>query len=90
MLKSIDIKISPTAMIVYDNVKSKLCLYMVLQTMFPTREESYVLAHQLAATSKRQHNLSNFHISETFIQGVRFHLPIASSIHQNSYILGQP
>ena len=85
-----DIKASPAATIVYNDVKSELCLDMVLQTMFPTREESYILAHRLAAASKHQHNLANFLVSEAFIRAVRFHLLIISSIHHDSYVLGQP
>ncbi len=85
-----DIKASPAAMIVYNDVKSELCLDMVLQTMFPTWEESYILTHWLAAASKHQHNLTNLLVSEAFIWAVRFHLLIISSIHHDSYVLGQP
>ena len=85
-----NIKASPAAMIVYNDVKSELCLNMVLQTMFPTWEESYILAHWLAAASKHQHNLTNLLVSEAFIRAVRFHLLIISSIHHDSYVLGQP
>src|SRR5260370_5497437 len=65
-----NVKVSPATTIVFNDVKSELCLHLVFQSMFLTQEESYVLAHQFAAASKHKHNLASFYVSEPFIQVV--------------------
>ena len=64
------IKTSPTATIVYNDMKSELCLHMILQSMFLTWDETFILTHEFAAASKCRHNLSNFIISQAFVQAV--------------------
>ncbi len=65
-----DIKSTPDAILIYNDVKADLCVYMICRSMFITKDESIVLIHEYVDMSKRRHSIKNYKVSMPVIQMV--------------------
>src|SRR5260370_12325717 len=65
-----DVKNTREAILIYNDVKADLCIYMICQSMFITKDENVVLIHEYIEESKRRHGIKNYDVTPPLIQMV--------------------
>ncbi len=65
-----DVKNTWEAILIYNDVKADLCIYMICQSMFITKDENVVLIHEYIEESKRRHGIKNYDVTPPLIQTV--------------------
>ena len=63
-----DVKNTQEAILIYNDVRADLCIYMICQSMFITKDENVVLIHEYIEASKRQHGIKNYDVTLPLIQ----------------------
>ena len=65
-----DVKNSCEAILIYNNVKSDLIIYMIHQSMFISKDESVGLVHRYVNTAKQRHGIKDYDVNMPLIQMV--------------------
>ena len=58
-----DIKSNPGATLIYNDIKSDICLSMICKSMFITPNESFKLLQEFVLASKKQHGVKVFDLT---------------------------
>jgi len=65
-----DIKSTPEAALIYNDIKADLCMYMVCQSMFISKDEGLGLLQAFVLMSKKQHGIKDYEVTMAFAQTV--------------------
>ncbi len=74
-----DVKNSREAILIYNDVKSDLIIYMIHQSMFISKDESVGLVHGYVNTAKQRHGIKDYNVNMPLIQTVCWHIGILYS-----------
>jgi len=65
-----DIKLTPEAVLIYNDIKADLCVYMVCQSMFISKDEGLGLLQAFVLASKKRHGIKNYEVTMALTQTV--------------------
>src|SRR5260221_2495670 len=65
-----NIKSTPEAVLIYNDIKADLCVYMVCQSMFISKDEGLGLLQAFVLMSKKRHGIKNYEVTMALTQMV--------------------